>query len=639
MVEKAGKFGIFLACSRYPDCDNTKELEPAEAPTEELEETCENCGRPMVAKRGRFGMFLACTGYPECKTTRKIIATKQGVAAAKPDQMLDEMCPNCGKNLVLKQGRFGEFTACTGYPECKYVKQKTTGVDVPEGRRRRRRAQVAARQGVLRLRELSEVRFHALEPPVPEPCPKCGWPFLTEKITKRHGRQLICANEACDYVRSAELEETRRRLRYGQWCPTSSVAGWRLEAAWQAASLGVPVTLHEMRPGARDRRAHRPTAGRARVQQLLPRRQARQRRRPAERGDATPGLARHARGRPAYACRPAPRWPSIASSSREGITRAHCSRIRSSASSAARSPTFPHPTEMSPLIMATGPLTSPTCRQTSPRFVGHEHLAFFDAISPIVLAETIDSRKCSGRRGGIAVSEAHRIPSSTQTDEGRLPELSVNAGASTRRFTQQFVAAEKAAVHDFDNTKFFEGCLPIEVMAHRGHGHAAVRPDETRGSHRSPDGPLAVRRRPAPPGHARRRPLQPGGLSDAAEVGRAGSCLPDDSRSRTGGVRTLRDDSPEHVHQRANRAVRDVADALASRPVLRRPGFRRRGLRRVSGLRAGRRPERGAARLGPARRRRRRARRRSARSATTCLTPTRALRSVEHHVRHHAAAR
>ena len=50
MVEKAGKFGIFLACSRYPDCDNTKELEPAEAPTEELDETCENCGKPMVAQ-------------------------------------------------------------------------------------------------------------------------------------------------------------------------------------------------------------------------------------------------------------------------------------------------------------------------------------------------------------------------------------------------------------------------------------------------------------------------------------------------------------------------------------------------------------------------------------------------------------
>jgi DNA topoisomerase-1 len=206
MVEKAGKFGIFLACSRYPDCDNTKELEPAEAPAEDLEETCENCGRPMVLKRGRFGMFLACTGYPECKTTRKIISTKQGMAAAKPDQILDEKCPNCGRNLVLKQGRFGEFTACTGYPECKYVKQKSTGVACPKDggdivERKSRRGKV-----FYGCANYPKCDFTLWNKPVPEPCPKCGWAFLTEKITKRHGRQLICANEACDYVRSADLE-------------------------------------------------------------------------------------------------------------------------------------------------------------------------------------------------------------------------------------------------------------------------------------------------------------------------------------------------------------------------------------------------------------------------------------------------
>ncbi len=207
MVEKAGKFGIFLACSRYPDCDNTKELEPAEAATDELDETCENCGRPMVAKRGRFGMFLACTGYPECKTTRKIIATKQGVAAAKPDQILDEKCPNCGKNLVIKQGRFGEFTACTGYPECKYVKQKSTGVVCPKDggdvvERKSRRGKV-----FYGCANYPKCDFTLWNKPVLEPCPKCGWKFLTEKITKRHGRQLICANEDCDFVQAAELEE------------------------------------------------------------------------------------------------------------------------------------------------------------------------------------------------------------------------------------------------------------------------------------------------------------------------------------------------------------------------------------------------------------------------------------------------
>jgi len=207
MVEKAGKFGIFLACSRYPECDNTRELEPADTSTEDLEETCDNCGRPMVVKRGRFGMFLACTGYPECKTTRKIIATKQGVSAAKPDQVLDETCPSCGRNLVVKQGRFGEFTACTGYPECKYVKQKSAGIVCPKDggdvvERKSRRGKVF--YGCVNYPKCD---FTLWNKPVLEPCPKCGWKFLTEKITKRHGRQLICANESCDYVVSAALEE------------------------------------------------------------------------------------------------------------------------------------------------------------------------------------------------------------------------------------------------------------------------------------------------------------------------------------------------------------------------------------------------------------------------------------------------
>lgn len=205
MVEKSGKFGIFLACSRYPDCDNTKEIETPAAPsTDDLDEACENCGKPMVVKRGRFGMFLACTGYPECKTTRKIIQSKTGVAAAKADQVLDEKCPNCGKNLVIKQGRFGEFTACTGYPDCKYVKQELTGIKCPKDGgdvavRKSRRGKVF--YGCVNYPKCD---FTLWNKPIPDQnCPKCNWPFLTEKITKRHGRQLICANEECDFVMDA----------------------------------------------------------------------------------------------------------------------------------------------------------------------------------------------------------------------------------------------------------------------------------------------------------------------------------------------------------------------------------------------------------------------------------------------------
>ena len=205
MVIKAGKFGLFLACSGYPDCENTRELEAPEPGTEDIEETCENCGRPMVVKRGRFGPFLACTGYPECKTTRKLITTKQGITAARPDQVLDEKCPKCGSNLVLKHGRFGEFTACSNYPSCRYVKQKSTGVLCPKDggdivERKSRRGKV-----FYGCANYPDCDFTLWNKPIAEKCPDCGAPFLVEKITKRHGRQLVCNNEDCAYVRSEEL--------------------------------------------------------------------------------------------------------------------------------------------------------------------------------------------------------------------------------------------------------------------------------------------------------------------------------------------------------------------------------------------------------------------------------------------------
>ena len=207
MVIKAGKFGLFLACSGYPDCENTRELETPENGEngDALEETCENCGKPMAVKRGRFGQFLACTGYPECKTTRKIITTKQGMTAAKPDQVLDEKCPKCGSNLVLKHGRFGEFTACSNYPTCRYVKQKSTGVLCPKDggdivERKSRRGKV-----FFGCANYPDCDFTLWNRPVVETCPDCGAPFLVEKITKKHGRQLVCNNDECSYVRSEEL--------------------------------------------------------------------------------------------------------------------------------------------------------------------------------------------------------------------------------------------------------------------------------------------------------------------------------------------------------------------------------------------------------------------------------------------------
>lgn len=215
MLIKVGKFGPFVACSAYPECTNTRELEtnePESEGSEEEIEPCENCGKPMVMKRGRFGQFLACTGYPECKTTRKLIATKQGsLKAAKPDQILDEKCPRCSSNLVIKQGRFGEFTACTNYPACKYIKHKTTGVKCPKDadkggdivERKSKRGKI-----FFGCSNYPDCDFVLWNRPIAEACPTCAAPFLVEKVTKKHGRQLLCNNEDCDYSRQEELPET-----------------------------------------------------------------------------------------------------------------------------------------------------------------------------------------------------------------------------------------------------------------------------------------------------------------------------------------------------------------------------------------------------------------------------------------------
>ena len=138
LVIKWGKHGSFYACSSYDkenpeSCTFTKEnpinlpdLDSADMQETTQEEYCENCGRVMVLKRGRFGQFMACTGYPDCKTTRRLDQGKK-----VPDIPLDELCPKCGRNMMIRHGRFGEFTACSGYPECKYVKQNFIGVKCP----------------------------------------------------------------------------------------------------------------------------------------------------------------------------------------------------------------------------------------------------------------------------------------------------------------------------------------------------------------------------------------------------------------------------------------------------------------------------------------------------------------------------
>jgi methylenetetrahydrofolate--tRNA-(uracil-5-)-methyltransferase len=126
--------------------------------------------------------------------------------------------------------------------------------------------------------------------------------------------------------------------------------------------------------------------------------------------------------------------------------------------------------EWSPVVIATGPLTSDALSQSIQRVVGDEHLSFYDAISPIVLAESIDMSKVfRASRWGRNVWSASPGEALESSDEGDYLNCPMTK-AEYDAFYAALVSAESATVHDFDNTKFFEGCLPIEVMAHRGEG-------------------------------------------------------------------------------------------------------------------------------------------------------------------------
>jgi DNA topoisomerase I len=215
LVIKWGKHGSFYACSTYDKddpntCTFTKEnpinlpdLDSADVQeTGAQEEYCENCGRVMVLKRGRFGQFMACTGYPDCKTTRRLDQGKK-----VPDIPLDEPCPKCGRNLMIRHGRFGEFTACSGYPECKYVKQNFIGVKCPDCKNGEL-VEKRARKGntFYGCSNYPKCKFTSANKPIAEKCPKCGSEYLVEKNLKA-GPVIACPNKECDYERPAPPAE------------------------------------------------------------------------------------------------------------------------------------------------------------------------------------------------------------------------------------------------------------------------------------------------------------------------------------------------------------------------------------------------------------------------------------------------
>lgn len=127
MLLREGRYGKFLACSAFPKCKHTVKLgqntEAKEKPEPVFSDvSCDKCGAKMLIKQGRYGEYLACSGYPKCKNIQKPAQTKTEKVKKEP-VLSDKLCSKCGKPMAVKSGRYGSFLACTGYPSCKNIEK------------------------------------------------------------------------------------------------------------------------------------------------------------------------------------------------------------------------------------------------------------------------------------------------------------------------------------------------------------------------------------------------------------------------------------------------------------------------------------------------------------------------------------
>jgi DNA topoisomerase-1 len=168
---------------------------------------CEKCGKPMVIKWGRNGQFLACSGYPDCKTTRPFIRKENGEVEAAPEETTDELCPKCKSPMVVKRGRFGKFLACSRYPECNHTQGMSTGVACPEdgGMLVERRSRFG--KMFYSCANYPDCKFATWYKPIPRACPQCNAPFLVEKYSKKTGPYIACLKKECGYKEEPKTEE------------------------------------------------------------------------------------------------------------------------------------------------------------------------------------------------------------------------------------------------------------------------------------------------------------------------------------------------------------------------------------------------------------------------------------------------
>jgi DNA topoisomerase-1 len=184
-----------------------RDLKREEEPTLEV---CEKCGKPMVIKWGRNGYFLACSGFPECRNTKEYTRNADGtltvVAATRPS---DQICPSCGSPMVIRRGRFGEFLACSRYPDCKTTSPISLGVACPRPGCGGYLTEKRSRRGKIFFGcsnySKTKCDFVSWDRPLPKRCPQCDAAFVVQKVS-RAGVRLRCLADGCGWTAEPDAD-------------------------------------------------------------------------------------------------------------------------------------------------------------------------------------------------------------------------------------------------------------------------------------------------------------------------------------------------------------------------------------------------------------------------------------------------
>ena len=209
---EAGRLGRVELLRRFysrfrEQLDSSKKQKRWTPEPEETDQVCDECGSKMLKRWSKNGWFLGCSAYPKCKNTQDLAQEGEGTTPA-PVRMTDEKCEKCGRPMVIKTGRFGEFLACTGYPECKSARPVPLGVKCPKcgGNiieiKSKRKGGKSFFGCSNYANEKIKCDFKLWQRPVPEPCPQCGSPFLTRSGVKKP--MLVCPDKACGFKKPAE---------------------------------------------------------------------------------------------------------------------------------------------------------------------------------------------------------------------------------------------------------------------------------------------------------------------------------------------------------------------------------------------------------------------------------------------------